>query len=89
MKRFHDLYWDDENISHIQRHRVAPNEAEQVIFSSSSRIRRGRGQKIYYILGQTEAGRFLFIVLKVWRGGVGRVVTARDMTDKERRWYKE
>jgi len=87
MKIFYDLYWDEQNIEHIARHRVTPDEAERAVFSSMSRIRKGRGQNIYYVLGRTDSGRYLFVVLKMWRDGIGRIITARDMSDKERRWY--
>lgn len=42
---------------------------------------------LYYVLGQTDAGRYLFVVLRDLGGGAGRLVTARDATVAERRLY--
>lgn len=47
------------------------------------RGRRGR----YLAYGRTEAGRYLLVVL-IQRGRrIVRVITARDMTDRERQFY--
>jgi hypothetical protein len=40
----------------------------------------------YYVLGQTDAGRGLFIVFTL-RGSLIRVISARDMSKKERSIY--
>ncbi len=88
MKKFHQLIWDDWNVEHIERHNVTPDEVEQVAFNYTSKIRKGKGKQIYYILGQTEAGRYIFIVLKEYRRGVGRPITAREMSGKERKLYQ-
>ncbi|MCE5237673.1 hypothetical protein LLH23_04190 [bacterium] len=50
-------------------------------------VRRGR-DALYYVLGQTEAGRYLLIVLRDLGAGRARVVTAREMTPPERRAYQ-
>ena len=42
---------------------------------------------VYYVLGETDAGRALFCVVIEFPGGRGYPVTARDMTVKERRRY--
>jgi hypothetical protein len=43
---------------------------------------------VYYVLGQTEAGRYLFAVIIRFSDGKGYLVTARPMTDKEERRYR-
>lgn len=88
MKIYRQLLWDDWNVAHIAKHHVTPEEVEEVVFSSGLRVRRGRGQKVYYVFGQTEAGRYLFIVLLNLGRRVGRIITARDMSEKEKRWYR-
>ncbi len=88
MKKFHRLVWDASNIEHIGRHGVSPDEVEQAIFTTTCYIRRGKGEDIYYVFGHAEGGRHLFIVVHDLHGGVGYVVTARDMSDKERNLYK-
>ena len=41
----------------------------------------------YLILGQTEAGRYLTLVVAPLGGARGKLITARTMTDVERRFY--
>ena len=42
---------------------------------------------VYYVLGETGAGRALFCVLIEFPGGKGYPVTARNMTANERRRF--
>ena len=80
-----DFEWDDDNIGHLlERHGVYPEEAEQ-IFYNNGHIRRGKD--VYYAMGTTEHGRYLFVVF-VYRRGRVRVVSARTMTREERRIYE-
>jgi len=44
---------------------------------------------VYYVLGETDAGRGLFCVVIEFPGGRGYSVTARDMTTKEKRRYAD
>jgi uncharacterized DUF497 family protein len=79
--------WDDNNIEHIARHNISPDEVEDVAFDDDPWIRKGRtGTR--YLLGDTVAGRHLFIVSALKGKGVARVITAMDMDDKTRRLYK-
>jgi len=48
-----------------------------------------KAEPFYYILGQTDAGRYLFCVVIQFPDGRGYPVTARPMTDKEKLRYKE
>ena len=41
----------------------------------------------YYVTGQTEAGRYLFVVVRYVGRGRARVITARDMEKQERSRY--
>lgn len=49
---------------------------------------RGRENK-YIAYATTGEGRYLLIVFAVKGGGYIRVITARDMTKKEKRYYKK
>jgi uncharacterized DUF497 family protein len=81
---FPDFEWDDENSDHlIARHDVYPEEAEQVFYNRAY-IRRGKD--VYYAMGVTNDGRYLFLVL-VYRRECVRVISARTMTREERRAY--
>jgi uncharacterized protein len=78
--------WDDGNVSHIERHQFTPEEVEEV-FAGDYKVRRTR-QKLYLALGETLDGRLAFIVFRRLSSGVVRVVTARDMDDRERRLFR-
>jgi uncharacterized DUF497 family protein len=80
-----DFEWDDGNTQHlIERHDVYPEEAEQV-FYNGAHVRRAGNE--YYAYGRNDSGRYLFIVF-VLRGKSVRVISARTMTQGERRLYE-
>lgn len=85
--RITDFEWTDENIEHIARHGVDPEEVEEVCFSDTYYVEIGRGG-LYYATGQTAGGRYLVIVLRHLGHGKVRVVTARAMIDKEKSRYR-
>ena len=59
--RIDELLWPHDRIEHIARHGVTPEEVEQVCFSQSLVLRaKSYGDNpVYYVLGQTDAGRVL------------------------------
>lgn len=83
--------WDDANIEHVARHGVEPREAEEALLDIG---RVGidaynvRGETRWASLGSTEAGRVLFVVF-TRRTEKIRVVTARDVEEKEKRRYRK
>ena len=89
--KIHNLLWPDERIEHIARHAVTPEEVEQVCFGHSLVLRtKSEGPNpVYYVLGQTAAGRYLFCVVIAFPDGNGYPITARSMTDKEKRRFRE
>ena len=78
--------WDDENVGHIGRHGVSPDEVEEAL-SGNPLVLRGRDGR-YLAYGPSLAGRYLFAVYVSRRGAGARVLTARDMTEKEKRFYR-
>ena len=71
------------------KHNISELELRQV-FNNEPKTRRIekekiRGEDLYVALGRTDAGRYLavFFIMKV--GKEALIVTARDMTDKERK----
>ena len=84
--RFWNFDWDEDNIDHIARHGVDVDEVEEAL-SRKPLIRKGRSER-YWAFGQTEAGRHLFIVVKNLGKGWARVITARNMTKTERRYFR-
>ena len=91
MMKIQELIWPEERVEHIARHDVTPEEVEEVCFSRSLILRaKSEGDNpVYYALGQTAAGRYLFCVVIQFPDGRGYPVTARPMTVKERRRYTQ
>lgn len=87
----HEFVWPQERIDHIARHGVTPEEVEDVCFGNAL-IQRAKSEgenPVYYMLGQTRAGRYLFCVVIAFPDGKGYPVTARPMTNKEKRRYRQ
>lgn len=85
--------WDFANLDHIARHKVEPEEAEEVVRDPAvleTPAHRGPlGQRRFGVIGATEAGRVLVIFYEL-RGERIRVVTVRAATPEERtRYYTE
>ena len=85
--RINNLEWDEENIEHIARHGVNPEEVEEACYNGPY-ILKGR-QGSYLVYSQTGDGRYLLVVARYRGEGVIRVITARDMTDAEKRHCRE
>jgi uncharacterized DUF497 family protein len=78
--------WDEHNEGKLlERHGVSAEEAEQCF---ANRHTRKRSARALLMLGVTDAGRMLFLVYEQKRRGIVRVYSAREMTDPERRLYR-
>ena len=84
-----EVLWPQERVDHLAQHGVRSGEFEEVCFGASLVLRaKATGPNpVYYVLGETDAGRPLFCVVIEFPGGRGYPVTARDMTAKEKRRY--
>lgn len=82
-----DFEWDDNNVEHIAKHGVSPDEIEEVAFDDDPWIRKGRNDR-RYMLGYTIAGRYLFVVYVLKSKDIARVITSMDMDEKTRKLYK-
>ncbi len=83
--------WDEANISkNWALHQVSSEEAENVFFNQPlvvrSDLRHSRTEKRYYCLGQTSAGRRLFVAFTI-RKELIRVISVRDMNRNETQIY--
>lgn len=89
--RISEFVWPKDRIEHIADHGVEPDEVEQACFGRPLVLRaKSEGENpVYYVLGQTDAGRYLFCVVIHFPDSKGYPVTARDMTEKERRRYRK
>ena len=89
--KIHEFTWPQDRVDHIAQHRVSPEEVEEICFGQAF-VRRAKSKgdnPVYYVLGQTDAGRHLFCVVIQFPDGRGYPVTARPMTDKEKQRFKQ
>ena len=75
----------------LVKHSVTQFEVEEV-FGNRPRIRfvqRGdrRGEDLYSARGQTDAGRYLIIFFIYKSDNAALIISARDMSRSERRYY--
>lgn len=82
-----DLLWNDWNEERIARHHVRPEELDEVCFGEFWELRAGGGKRALY--GQTSSGRYLLVIGVPRSGGLFYPVSARDMTEAERRRFRE
>ena len=94
-KVFEDLEfdWDTHNTDKIwKKHKVRFTDAEEVFFDINLIILPDPTHSIaearYIVLGKTKTGRPLFVVFTE-RVGKIRIISARDMSKKERSRYNE
>jgi hypothetical protein len=82
-----EIRWTPESEEHIWGHRVTPDQVEQVVYTRPRLALKGRDGTTC-MFGQTDAGRYLMVVLSESQAGGFYVVTARDMTEGERRTFR-
>ena len=93
MNRLDGFDWDAGNREkNWHRHQVAAGECEEVFFNLPLLVQpdaaHSQTELRYYVLGQTNVARYLFIAFTV-RNDKIRVVSARDMSHQERAVYGE
>jgi uncharacterized DUF497 family protein len=85
--------WDEGNKDkNWISHQVTSAEIEEIFFNQplfiADSTQQHESEDRYYTLGQTNTERLLFVVFTIRRKHI-RVISARDMSRKERRVYKE
>jgi uncharacterized DUF497 family protein len=91
LSRVEGFEWDEGNIKkNWEKHRVSHIECEEIFFNKPLVVQEdtahSKGEERYYGLGKTNDGRYLFVVFTIRHHNM-RVITARDMSRKERRVY--
>ena len=81
------LEWDEYRIEHVAGHGVTPDEVWEVCDDPLHMAHR-EGRNRYRLYGQTVDGRYLFVVLEYIGGTVYKPITARDMSEGEKRGYR-
>ena len=84
--------WFSDIIDKIEaKHGVTLLEAENIFTGKPifNKIKRGhvRREDVYRALGQTESGRYLAVFFIYKKTHEALVISARDMTDSERKQY--
>lgn len=81
--------WDEENVGHLARHEVTPDETEQVIQNRpvdlGSELRNGE-ERVAQV-GETDAGRILIVVTTMKDKKI-RVITAWPAKERFRRYFQ-
>lgn len=85
--------WDEANLfKNWEKHSVTHWEAEQVFFNRPRLVfeddKHSTEEERWYVLGKTDGQRFLMLVFTI-RGTKVRVISARDMSRKERKIYEK
>jgi uncharacterized protein len=85
-----EFLWREDRIDHIARHGVQPEEVEEVCFGKPLVLARSRpGPTPCTSIRRDEAARNLFCVVILFPGNQGVSVTARQMSDREKRRYRD
>ena len=85
--------WDDGNTDKNRiNHQVENWECEQVFFNTSlialGDFKHSAKEERWAAFGRTDEGRRLVVILTK-RGNLLRIIAARDMNRKERKFYEE
>lgn len=85
--------WDDGNRDkNWQKHHVSTGECEEVFFNLPLLLNEDPGhsqaEPRFLVLGQTNTGRLLFIAFTIREEKI-RIISARDMSQKERKMYEQ
>ena len=90
--RINEILWIERFVTKIRKkHNVTNEEVEEAMHSDAlfRRVKRGRVNRedVYVGYGRTVAGRYLFIVFVYKSYNTGLIISAREMTLKERKYY--
>jgi uncharacterized protein len=86
------IIWLEDNLDKLERKHAVKQEDVRQVFASSPHFRfvekgHRRGEDVYSAMGQTEAGRYLIIFFVLKKDSRALILSARDMTDPERKKY--
>jgi uncharacterized DUF497 family protein len=84
---YEEVRWTAWSEDHIARHGVAPAEVEEVLFTRPRWTTGGRDETTL-VFGITTVGRLLLVVTLDEGDGAAFVVTARGMTEQEKRTFR-
>ena len=84
--------WDTYNADKIwNKHHISISECEQIFFNIpfiiADDVEHSQYEKRYYTLGRTDEKKLLFVVFTIRQDKI-RIISAREMSRKERRLYQ-
>ena len=82
--------WDADNVQHIARHGIDPEEAEEAVLIEplEADVQPHESEERVLCFGRTKSARLLTILYTERRGKI-RVVTAYEMTKPQQQMYFE
>lgn len=88
------ILWIEDIVEKLAlKHRVEKFEVNEVLQKHPLFLFVEKGHRkdeyVYAALGQTEAGRYLIVYFVHKKGNEALILSARDMTTKERRRYEK
>ena len=92
--RIEGIIWFDEIIEKLEwKHSVQPREVTEVFINRPEFrfVEKGHrsSENVYAAMGQTDAGRYIIIFFIYKKNKHALIVSARNMTDTERRKYEK
>ena len=88
---FEGFDWDKGNAGKNLKHNVTDGECEEIFFNApllmADDATHSSEERRFAAFGMTNAGRLITLVFTM-RGNLIRVISARDMNKKERKFYK-
>ncbi|MDJ0582689.1 BrnT family toxin [Crocosphaera sp.] len=90
--QLYEVIWKEQFVEKLAiKHGVTTNEVEEILFSRPHvrKAQKGRikGEDLYVAYGQTNAGRYLIVFFVRKNKTSALPISARDMTQSERRYY--
>ena len=87
-----ECLWLDQFVDKIiRKHHVHPEEVEEALFAKPfiRKVESGevKGEDLYVAFGRTQAGRLLSVLFVLKKDKRALVISARDMTTRERKQY--
>ena len=91
--RIEGIIWFDEIVEKLEwKHNVQPREVTEVFINKPQFrfVEKGHrsGENVYTAMGQTYTGRYLIVFFMYKKDRRAFILSARNMTDKEKRIYE-
>lgn len=91
--QLYEVIWKEQFVEKLAvKHGVTTDEVEQILFSRPyvRKAEKGqvKGEDLYAAYGQTGVGRYLIIFFVRKNQTSALPISARDMTESERRYYE-